>query len=111
MSQTALPYKIILLNSFENELAEITDYLTENVSHKVAQQLIEVIDSQLDIISTLPYIYPAYAPAPRFRKMPIHNWQYVAFYTITKQKRRIGMVHICHTARDIHSVMREKKYF
>ena len=106
MNKTALPYEITLRDSFEGELAEIIDYLTENASYKVALQLIEDIESQLDLITTLPQIYPVYGPAPRFRKMPVHNWQYVAFYTINKQKHQVVMTHIYHTSRDIRSIMR-----
>jgi len=105
MNKTALPYEIAPLNSYENELAEIIDYLSEQASYKVALQLIEDIDSQLDLVSTLPLIYPAYAPIPRFRKMPIHSWQYVVFYTINKRKHQIELAHIIHTSRDIHSLM------
>ena len=112
MSQTQLPpYDIVRLTSYQNELATIIDYLAENASYKVALQLVEDIQLQLDLVTTLPQIYPAYAPAPRFRKMPIHNWQYVAFYTINKQKRQIILTHIYHTSRDIHSIMQGKKYF
>jgi plasmid stabilization system protein ParE len=105
MNKTALPYEITVRGSYESELSEIIEYLTENASYKVALQLMEDIDSQLDIITTLPYLYPAYIHVPRFRKMSIHNWQYVVFYTVNKQKRQITLAHIYHTSRDIHSMM------
>ena len=105
MSKTASPFKINARASYENELAEIVDYLAENVSFKVSLQLSEDIKSQLNIISMLPYMYPAYIHVPRFRKMLIHNWQYVVFYTVNKQKRQVTLAHIFHTSRDIHSMM------
>ena len=105
MNPTKLPYEIIPLNSFEDELAPIIDYLTENVSYKVSSQLIEDMESQFNLITTLPYIYPVYAPVPRFRKMPIHNWRYVIFYTVDEQKHHIALAHIYHTSRDTYSIM------
>ena len=108
MNLTALPYEIIRLRSFQDELIVIIDYLVENASYKVAMQLEEDIQSQLSLITTLPYIYPVYVPVPRFRKMPIQNWQYVTFYTIDKQKHQIALTHVYHTSRDIHSIMREE---
>ena len=105
MNKTALPYEIVRLRSFQNELTEIIDYLIENASYKTALQLEEDIQSQLDLVSTLPLIYPVYGPMPRFRKMPVHNWQYVVFYTINKQKHQIVLTHIYHTSRDIHAMM------
>jgi plasmid stabilization system protein ParE len=71
----------------------------------VARQLAEDIQSQLDPVSKHPFIYPAYEPVPRFRKMPVNSWQYVVFYTVNKQKRQITLAHIYHTSRDIHSMM------
>jgi len=110
MNPTAFPYEIVRLRSFQDELIVVIDYLIENASYKVAMQLAEDIQSQLSLIATLPYIYPIYSLAPRFRKMPIHNWQYVTFYTINKQKRWVVLAHIFHTSRDIYSIMHEKKY-
>ena len=107
MNPAALPYEITTRDTYENELISIVDYLTENVSYKVAFQLAEDIRSQLATITTHPQIYPVYPHAPRFRKMPIHNWQYVAFYSINKQKRQIILTHIFHTSRDIHSLMQK----
>ena len=108
MSPTKLPYEIIPLDSFEDELTAITDYLTENASYKVSLQLIDDIETQLSLITTLPYIYPVYAPAPRFRKMPVNNWRYVIFYTVDENKHQIALTHIYHTSRDIHSIMQEE---
>ena len=105
MNPTPLQYEIILRSTFEDELTEIVDYLTENASYKAAMQLVEDIDSQLNLITTLPYIYPVYAPAPRFRKMTIPNWRYVVFYTVNKQKCQIILAHICHTSRDIQAII------
>jgi len=100
-------YKPILRALFEDDLAQITDHLIDNASSKVAEQLMQAIDSQIALISSHPEIYPIFEFEPSFRKMPIHNWRYVAFYTINEQKRQIVMTHIYHTSRDIYSIMRE----
>ena len=89
MNTTALPYEIVRLRSFQNELAEIIDYLIENASYKVAQQLAEDIQSQVALVTTLPFIYPVYGPVPRFRKMPVHNWQYVIFTQSTNENAKL----------------------
>ena len=111
MNLTPSRYKPILRSSFEDDLAQITDYLIDNASSKVAEQLMQAIDSQIALISSHPELYPIFEFEPSFRKMPIHNWRYVAFYSIDKQKHQVILTHIYHTSRDIHSIMQERKYF
>jgi len=105
MDPTHPQYEIIRHRSFQDDLVSIIDYLTENASYKVALQLEEDIQSQLDLISILPKMYPTYEPVPRFRKMPVHNWQYVVFYTINEKNHHVILTHIFHTSRNIQALM------
>ena len=101
-------YKIISHSDFDDELTQIVEYLSDDASHKAASQMMEDLVSQLDLISTHPFIYPAYPPRPSWRKMAIRYWHYVVFYTINKQKRQIILTHIFHMSRDIHSLIEQK---
>ena len=108
MNQKPPRYEVTLHDSFTKELNEIVDYLTENASYKTASQLVDDIQYQVEFIRHHPLIFPAFAPVPNFRKMPIQNWQYVVFYKIDKKKRQIFLVDIGHTSRDIIAYMRGK---
>ena len=111
MNRQTCQCEIIALPSFEEELTEIFDYLSDNASYKAALHLLEDIKSQLDLITALPFIYPAYEPEPYFRKMPINNWRFVVFYAVNKEKHQVVLTHIYHSSRDIQALMRESKYF
>ena len=105
------PYSPIWLDSFVNELSQITKYLIYNASSSVADQLVEAIKTQARKACSNPELYPVFELEPDFRKMPIRNWRYVAFYTVEEQPRQIILTHIYHTSRDIHSIMQGLKEY
>jgi len=109
MDPTQPQYEIIRHRSFQDDLVAIIDYLTENASYKIALQLEEEIQSQLDLISILPKMYPVYEPQPRLRKMPIHNWQYVIFYTIIEKNHQVILTRIFHTSRNIQALIQKRR--
>ena len=107
MNPTQAQYEIVRHRFFQDDLVAIIDYLSENASYKVALQLEEDIQSQLDLVSVHPKMYPVYEPQPRLRKMPIHNWQYVIFYTISEKNHQVILTNIFHTSRNILALMSE----
>ncbi|MCL2634589.1 MAG: type II toxin-antitoxin system RelE/ParE family toxin [Oscillospiraceae bacterium] len=91
-------YDVKFLPGADRDLIEIDDYLSQFYP-STAAIFFEKLDKKLLLLKEQPYIGAKYIPNPEYRKLNVGD--YLTFYTVDEENRKIEIYRILHGSRDM----------
>lgn len=98
-----LKYVINYDNSFNREIRNIYEYISENLNErKIAIKLMNRIDNKIKVLETFPFAYKLYKKEENFeyRKLIVKN--YIIIYKINLKEKEIFILHIYNQKLNYH---------
>ena len=92
-------YQVKYLDSLQLDLIQAEDYLFQ-YSASAADRLNDDLYSKTSVLPENPYIYPVYAPNPRFRFIPL-SYEYLCFYVVNEDKKQLEVRRLIRGMRNI----------
>jgi len=92
-----MSYSIITMPSFDNELLDISDYISNNNPLNAKKFTRKILENIYKSLSFLPWMFRVYNWNVRF----FPYWNYLIFYEVIEKEKKVLLLHIIHWARDL----------
>jgi len=93
-----MSYNVTFLPDADRDMDDIAEYLSKFYPN-TARNFFAQLKKQLQLLETMPLMYPAYDADPFFRKMIIND--YLLFYSVDEKRTLITVHRIFHSKRNI----------
>ena len=94
-----MSYSVSFLPDADRDMDDIEEYLSVFYP-STSRSFFAQLKKQLQMLETMPLMYPAYDADPFFRKMIIDD--YLLFYSVDEKRTLIIVHRIFHSKRDIN---------
>jgi len=99
-----MEYDVKFLPTADQNLIEIDDYLSQFYP-STAAKFFEKLDKKLLLLKEQPFIGAKYIPNPKYRKLNVGD--YLAFYTVDEENRKIEIYRILHGSWDMEQHLKD----
>ena len=98
-----MKYKLIFLPQAHTDAKEVRKYLSQYYAG-TAGKFFALLKKRINILSTSPYICEQYSERPSYRKLIVKD--YLVFYKVYDDQKKIEIHRILHGSRDIERYLR-----
>lgn len=101
-----MKYKVVFMDLAETDYNEIHEYLSQFQESALAG-FIDELEKRTLALEDMPNMFAVYEPMPEYRRIVVR--EYLAFYKVFEESRRVEIHRILHGARDIIKVLKKGK--
>ena len=96
-------YDVQFMDMAYEDYDAIYEYLSQFYPSTPEKFLAE-LEKSTATLEHSPYAFEVYAPVPQYRRMVVQN--YLVFYKVFEESRKVEIHRILHGARNIQSILR-----
>src|SRR5712691_8006992 len=91
-------FRVVWSRSALRELREIKNYIAAN-NPTAAKKIVREIEERVDLLQTLPFGFPAYAPSLDENTRNTVVGRYRIFYRVQPNQHRVRILKVWHSSR------------
>ncbi len=104
-----MAYKVVITESFENDLDLVTAYLSQTLQNPAAAgKLLKKAEETVRLIAEHPFMFSLFSDEEleqkRYRNAPVGNYQ--LFYRVDESAKTVYILRFLYAGRDIASLFR-----